>query len=85
MNLLVLSYIYLGCLIVVQGSEPERKLYATLLEEYDARIRPVEDANENVTVYMSLVLQQIIDVVKDFPLDMCFRTKNNKKWRLTPG
>uniref|UniRef100_A0A914D8C3 Uncharacterized protein n=1 Tax=Acrobeloides nanus TaxID=290746 RepID=A0A914D8C3_9BILA len=40
----------------------ERDLYELLLNDYNATIRPVQNAGDNVTVYMGLSLQQIIDV-----------------------
>uniref|UniRef100_A0A914CJA8 Neurotransmitter-gated ion-channel ligand-binding domain-containing protein n=1 Tax=Acrobeloides nanus TaxID=290746 RepID=A0A914CJA8_9BILA len=44
------------------GAKVERDLYELLLNDYNATIRPVQNARENVTVYMGLSLQQIIDV-----------------------
>ena len=41
----------------------EQKLLNKLMENYDARVRPVENASDVVNVSFSLVLQQIVDLV----------------------
>uniref|UniRef100_A0AC35FZ17 Neurotransmitter-gated ion-channel ligand-binding domain-containing protein n=1 Tax=Panagrolaimus sp. PS1159 TaxID=55785 RepID=A0AC35FZ17_9BILA len=46
----------------IHASPEESDLYLDLLKEYYPYERPVEHSRDNVTVYVGLILQQIVDV-----------------------
>lgn len=51
----------------VTGDHHEKQLYKDLLDSnyYNKLARPVLDNNESVVVYMGLILQQLLDVVRE--------------------
>ena len=61
---ILLTVLIIGCKIsFTKASQEESDLYMDLLKDYYPYERPVEHASDNVTVYVGLILQQIVDVV----------------------
>jgi hypothetical protein len=42
----------------------ERRVYESLLRDYDHRVRPVANSSDTLVVHLGLVLQQIVNVVR---------------------
>ena len=48
---------------MVRAGDHEKRLYDTLLHDYNELVRPVENESEPVKVKLGIDLQQIIDLV----------------------
>lgn len=75
--------VYLHCLVICHASgnsmianQDSRRLYDDLIGGYNRLVRPVSNNSDKLTVYMSLKLTQILDVVKiDFNKNYKILTK----------
>ena len=59
---MLILLIFVSFLASGRGNEDEQRLYADLLNNYNALERPVENSSDPLVVKVRLFLQQIVDV-----------------------